>query len=90
MMSTRERLREVLCRSSSCTNDIHECTGRLKHRCLELGTSFIDNLNVDQLNYITSGTDKNIFLKACPGSGKTEVLGIKSAYEINSWENKLS
>ncbi len=88
MIPTREKLREILCKRTSCTHDIHECDGKLKHRCLELSTSFINNLNDDQLRYITSSIDENIFLKACPGSGKTEVLGIKSAYEINSWEKK--
>lgn len=88
MIQTRERLRDILCKRTSCTHDIHECDGKLKHRCLELGTSFICNLNDDQLEYIISSIGENIFLKACPGSGKTEVLGIKSAYEINSWENK--
>ncbi|MFQ9314457.1 MAG: UvrD-helicase domain-containing protein [Clostridium perfringens] len=88
MIATRERLREVLCKRTNCTHNIHECDGKLRHRCLELSTSFINNLNNDQLKYITSSIDENIFLKACPGSGKTEVLGIKSAYEINLWEKK--
>lgn len=88
MIATRDKLREVLCERTSCTNDIHECAGKLRHRCLELGTSFINNLNEGQLEYIISSIDDNIFLKACPGSGKTEVLGIKSAYQINSWKNK--
>lgn len=88
MVATREVLREVICKRTRCTHDIHECDGKLRGRCLELGTSFINNLNDDQFKYITSSIDENIFLKACPGSGKTEVLGIKSAYEIKSWENK--
>jgi len=88
MIATRDKLREVLCERTSCSNDIHECAGKLRHRCLELGTSFINNLNKGQLEYIISSIDENIFLKACPGSGKTEVLGIKSAYQINSWKNK--
>ena len=32
--------------------------------------------------------DKNIYLKACPGSGKTEVVGLKSAYEIKRWDRE--
>lgn len=88
MIKTRNKLRELLCRRSSCTYNIYECDGKMNHRCLELSTSFINNLNDDQLKYITSSIEENIFLKACPGSGKTEVLGIKSAYEINLWEKK--
>jgi len=26
-----------------------------------------------------------VFLKACPGSGKTEVVGLKAAYEMSKW-----
>lgn len=88
MVSTREELREVICKRTRCPHDIHECDGKLKHRCLEISRSFVNNLNDEQFKYITSSIDENIFLKACPGSGKTEVLGIKSAYEIKSWENK--
>lgn len=39
-----------------------------------------------QLEYVLSSINKNIFLEACPGSGKTEVVGMKSAYEINKWD----
>ncbi|MEN6427322.1 MAG: UvrD-helicase domain-containing protein [Phycisphaerales bacterium] len=39
----------------------------------------------EQLNYAKSPIDQNIFLKACPGSGKTEVVGLKAAYEIKNW-----
>lgn len=88
MMQTRKKLRDILCKITSCTNDISQCDGKLKHRCLELGASFINNLNDEQLEYIISDIKENVFLKACPGSGKTEVLGIKSAYEINLWEEK--
>lgn len=38
-----------------------------------------------QLQYILSSINENIFLEACPGSGKTEVVGMKSAYEIKKW-----
>ncbi len=88
MIQTRKKLRDILCKTTSCTNDISQCNGKLKNRCLELGASFINNLNDEQLEYIISDIKENVFLKACPGSGKTEVLGIKSAYEINLWEEK--
>lgn len=40
----------------------------------------------EQLKYVLSPIDKNIYLEACPGSGKTEVVGMKAAYEISKWE----
>lgn len=39
------------------------------------------NLSEEQLDFILHPIDKACFLKACPGSGKTEVVGIKAAYE---------
>ncbi|MFH7819156.1 UvrD-helicase domain-containing protein [Neobacillus thermocopriae] len=42
----------------------------------------------EQLRYILSPINENIFLEACAGSGKTEVIGIKAAYEINKWKDK--
>ena len=38
-----------------------------------------------QLDYILSPIDQCIYLEACAGSGKTEVLGLKAAYEICRW-----
>jgi len=43
-----------------------------------------------QLEYVLSPITDNIFLKACPGSGKTEVIGLKAAYEFQLWEKKNS
>lgn len=39
----------------------------------------------EQLDYILSPIDRNIYLEACAGSGKTEVLGMKTAYEMGKW-----
>jgi len=44
----------------------------------------------EQLDYVLSSINKNILLKACPGSGKTEVVGLKGAYEIQKWNRKPS
>ena len=43
-----------------------------------------------QLDYVLSPIDKCVYLEACAGSGKTEVLGIKAAYEIQKWESCYS
>jgi len=43
-----------------------------------------------QLKYVLSSNKDNIFLKACPGSGKTEVIGLKAAYEFQLWKKRNS
>lgn len=40
----------------------------------------------NQLQYVTSSKYSNTFLKACPGSGKTEVVALKTAYEMKQWD----
>lgn len=85
MIKNREKICEVLCGRKKCPEDINICDGRKRTRCQEIERSFINGLNENQIKYIMSSLDDDIFLKACPGSGKTEVLGIKCAYEINLW-----
>lgn len=75
-----------ICKKNKCSSDIKTCDGMIHEKCINKGISCIENLNKGQLEYILSNIDENIYLKACPGSGKTEVLGIKSAYEINKWD----
>lgn len=43
----------------------------------------ISEKSKNQLEYVLSPLNKNIYLEACPGSGKTEVVGMKAAYEFN-------
>ena len=45
----------------------------------------IEEKTDEQLDYILSPIDQCIYLEACAGSGKTEVLGLKAAYEICRW-----
>jgi superfamily I DNA/RNA helicase len=40
------------------------------------------------LRYVVSPNTKNVFLKACPGSGKTEVVALKAAFEFRNWNKK--
>lgn len=40
----------------------------------------------EQLDYVNSSIEEHIFLEACPGSGKTEVVAAKVAKEIDSWK----
>ena len=40
----------------------------------------------EQLAYVHSSIEDNIFLEACPGSGKTEIVAAKVAKEIDAWK----
>lgn len=79
-----------ICNRDKCAENIASCTGIIRDKCVVKGKSCIESLNEKQVKYILSNKDTDIYLKACPGSGKTEVLGIKSAYEINKWNDKNS
>ena len=50
----------------------------------------IEGKTDEQLDYILSPIDRCIYLEACAGSGKTEVLGLKAAYEICKWRSHKS
>lgn len=45
----------------------------------------ISEKTVEQLEYVLMSKEENVFLKACAGSGKTEVVGLKTAYEMKKW-----
>lgn len=55
-------------------------------KCREHGNCRINEKTDEQLDYIFSSIEESIFLKACPGSGKTEVVAIKAAHEISNWD----
>ena len=48
----------------------------------------IEEKTDEQLDYILSPIDQCIYLEACAGSGKTEVLGLKAAYENCRWRSR--
>lgn len=87
-MNNRENICVVLCGLKKCDSDISKCKGYENKRCKYLKKSFIQNMNDNQVQYVTTEMNKNVFLKACPGSGKTEVLAIKIAYELQRWKLK--
>ena len=88
MENKREIICRVLCKKEKCNSDLSVCDGRQNSRCKQLEKSFIYNMNGGQTDYVTSKLRQNTFLKACPGSGKTEVLAIKVAYERERWKLK--
>lgn len=67
----------------------HAIMGKKNPLCNEYGKCRIAEQSEPQFNYAFSEVDKNIFLKACPGSGKTEVVGLKTAYEIKRWDKEV-
>jgi len=70
-------------------DECHSTIGRQNPLCNKYKCCRIEEKSEQQLNYAGSPIDKNIFLKACPGSGKTEVVGLKAAYEIKRWDKKV-
>lgn len=57
---------------------------------IDLVTSRLPSLDFkpseEQLDFILHPFSQPCYLNACPGSGKTEVVGIKAAYEIAAWK----
>lgn len=53
--------------------------------CKQYKTCRIDQKTLQQLDYVEHVNNENVFLRACPGSGKTEVVGLKAAHLIKSW-----
>ena len=49
----------------------------------------IERLTLQQLEFITHDISTPCYLEACPGSGKTEVVGIKAGYEIKVWNDQF-
>jgi DNA helicase II / ATP-dependent DNA helicase PcrA len=52
--------------------------------------SDLSRLSVEQVKYINHYLKHSSFLEACPGSGKTEVIAIKTAYDIFKWKKTNS
>ena len=57
---------------------------------LERTDENIERLTKEQLLFITHDINTPSYLEACPGSGKTEVVGLKTAFEIIDWKEKYS
>lgn len=81
-------LLEVLCGCHSIPAEVRACKGKLVSKCLKCGFCSIEHLSEQQIAYILEDAISDIYLNACPGSGKTEVVGVKAAYEINRWNNR--
>ncbi|HKR60954.1 MAG TPA: ATP-dependent helicase, partial [Pyrinomonadaceae bacterium] len=76
---------------------MHEQKKRLKlllKICQRLGRSTGDRqlriLSSEQLGYVSHRLSVPCHVEACPGSGKTEIVGIKAAYEFLGWQDRFS
>lgn len=71
-------------------NEIHKVLTSGLTVSEEFSTFIVDKIHEkheEQLEYVISSITENIYLEACAGSGKTEVVGMKAAYEINKWNS---
>jgi DNA helicase II / ATP-dependent DNA helicase PcrA len=73
---------------------IEQCYEKQKNRsdlpCSDYDKCRILEKSEDQLEYVLSSINQNVFLDACPGAGKTEVVGLKAAYEMKNWNRSPS
>ncbi len=63
----------------------HQSLGQKHPLCRGYGKCRIQEKTAEQFEYVVSSISDCTFLEACPGSGKTEVVGLKAAYEIRQW-----
>lgn len=77
--------RKLLCKKSGEISNFLECNGRLCGKCRHDGYCNASHLSEKQYAYIDADIYSSIYLNACPGSGKTEVLGVKCALEFERW-----
>lgn len=85
-MDRRKDLLEQICGFCDIPQTTGICNGVLANnkKCI------FDCLSEEQIDYIYSDIKSNVYLNACPGSGKTEVIGLKSAIEIKKWDKPNS
>lgn len=63
---------------------------KIQERLININSEALNRLSKEQEDFILHSIDESCFLKACPGSGKTEVVGIKAAYEIANWKDSFA
>lgn len=63
-------------------------SGRIAYKTSQLlgcDIKHVKKLSAEQITYINHFFRRSTFLEACPGSGKTEIIGLKAAIEIKKW-----
>lgn len=84
----QEKIAKVICKKSegvTCDECFRMSKGTI---CAGFEKCRISEKTVEQLNYVLASKKDNAFLSACAGSGKTEVVGMKAAYEIKQWNDR--
>ena len=81
----RLHIANLLCGVSCLPEERAVCPNAIFSKCSAMGECCINTLSDQQMLYISTPLSEDIYLNACPGSGKTEVIGIKTAYEFNRW-----
>ena len=56
----------------------------------EQGKTRLEEKTDEQLDYILSPSNQCTYVEAYAGSGKTEILALKAAYEICKWDDRKS
>ena len=86
-LEKQENLASKICDKpdSIAIDECHQSFGRTNPLCNEHEVCRILEKFPEQIEYIFSNNKEDVFLKACPGSGKTEVVGMKAAYTIQNW-----
>lgn len=87
-MSKKDK--EKVLSDTLCSTDISMCIFFDDIKCDKYGKCKISEKTEEQIDYILSPISECTYLSACAGSGKTEVLGMKTAYEICRWKQKSS
>jgi len=84
-----EYLARSICGKSSGATPLecHSSLGRTNPLCSDYETCRIAEKSEEQLDYVLASIENCVFLKACPGSGKTEVVGLKAAFEMMRWKS---
>lgn len=62
----------------------------IRARLKNISQEDLNKLSDEQTSFIVRPLNESCFLRACPGSGKTEVVGLKAAYEIAAWKEKYA
>ncbi len=86
-----ERVAEIVCNKPqelTCEECFQKST--IGHICNGFSQCRITEKTNEQMEYVFSSIKRDAFLKACAGSGKTEVVGMKAAFEIKQWNKKNS
>ncbi|HHU62552.1 MAG: UvrD-helicase domain-containing protein [Bacillota bacterium] len=94
-MSNRDIYRAVA--SEVCaghSDDLDACfeekSLHINYPCYNRQKCRVKEKSEEQISYIMTSIDEHVFLEACPGSGKTEVVGMKAAYEMQRWAHNSS